>query len=112
MVTPSIVAVVATEVTEPLSVMLPDVVTEPDSDRPFADPVPLTEVTVPTETEPPSEMAEPLMVIDELVRALLAIPESVPPSVRLPEVVTLPDKVSPLTVPVPPTEVTVPVFDV
>ena len=31
-----------------------------------------------------------------------------PPSVRLPEVVTVPVKVKPLTVPVPPTEVTVP----
>ncbi|UOF80688.1 ribonuclease E [Caudoviricetes sp.] len=36
-------------------------------------------------------------------------PDSVPPKVRLPEVVTLPVRVMPLTVPVPPTEVTVPV---
>ena len=33
---------------------------------------------------------------------------SVPPSVRFPELVTVPVKVKPLTVPVPPTEVTVP----
>ena len=36
------------------------------------------------------------------------VTESVPPSVRLPEVVTVPVSVIPLTVPVPPTEVTVP----
>ena len=45
--TPSIVAVVATEVTEPPSVMLPDEVTVPDKDRPLVEPVPPTEVTVP-----------------------------------------------------------------
>jgi len=39
-------------------------------------------------------------------------PESEPPSVRLPEAVTVPVSVMPLTVPVPPTEVTVPAFDV
>ena len=33
---------------------------------------------------------------------------NVPPSVKLPEVVTVPVNVSPLTVPVPPTLVTVP----
>lgn len=32
-----------------------------------------------------------------------------PPSVKLPEVVTVPVRVNPLTVPVPPTDVTVPV---
>jgi hypothetical protein len=47
-------------------------------------------------------------VIDELVRALLAIPLKVPPNVRLPEVVTVPVNVKPLTVPVPLTLVTVP----
>ena len=35
-------------------------------------------------------------------------PDNVPPSVRLPEEVTVPVKVIPFTVPVPPTEVTVP----
>lgn len=38
-------------------------------------------------------------------------PESVPPSVRLPEVVTVPVRVMPLTVPAPPTAVTVPAGD-
>ena len=38
----------------------------------------------------------------------LLIRFNVPPKVRLPEVVTVPVNVKPLTVPVPPTEVTVP----
>ena len=46
-VTPSIVAVVATDVTEPLSVILPEVVTVPERLKPLAEPVPPTEVTVP-----------------------------------------------------------------
>ena len=48
-------------------------------------------------------------------KAVVTSPEvsdSVPPSVKLPDVVTLPVSVNPLTVPVPPTEVTVPVFEV
>ena len=44
----------------------------------------------------------------ELLNWLLAILPSVPPSVRLPELVTVPVKVIPLTVPVPDTEVTDP----
>ena len=44
----------------------------------------------------------------ELLNWLLAILPSVPPSVRLPLLVTVPVKVIPLTVPVPATEVTVP----
>ena len=43
---------------------------------------------------------------------MVLVSAKVPPKVRLPEPVTVPDKVSPLTVPVPPTEVTVPVLDV
>ena len=39
-----------------------------------------------------------------------AVTANVPPSVKLPDVVTVPVNVSPLTVPVPPTEVTVPVL--
>ena len=35
-------------------------------------------------------------------------PDKVPPKVKLPVVVTVPERVIPLTVPVPPTEVTVP----
>ena len=38
------------------------------------------------------------------------IPPNVPPSVRLPEEVTVPVSVTPLTVPVPATLVTVPMF--
>jgi hypothetical protein len=43
---------------------------------------------------------------------LEAVTASVPPSVSEPDVVTVPLRLSPLTVPVPPTEVTVPVFEV
>jgi hypothetical protein len=39
-------------------------------------------------------------------------PESAPPRVSVPEVVTDPVSVMPLTLPAVPTEVTVPVFDV
>jgi hypothetical protein len=44
---PSMVAPVATEVTEPERVRLPEVVTVPLRLRPFAEPVPPTLVTVP-----------------------------------------------------------------
>lgn len=47
----------ATDVTEPLSVILPDVVTVPDKDRPFAEPVPPTEVTVPVVELVPAPIA-------------------------------------------------------
>ena len=43
--------------TEPLSVILPDVVTVPDRDRPFAEPVPPTEVTVPVVELVPAPIA-------------------------------------------------------
>lgn len=69
-----------------------------------------TLVTVPTDTEPPSEIALPLIVIDELVSALLAMPDNVPPSVKEPELVTVPLSVRPFTVPVPLTLVTVPTY--
>lgn len=75
--------------------------------KPFADATDAV-VTVPTETDPPSEMAEPLIVMDEFVSWLLPMPDSVPPSVRLPDDVTVPVSVMPLTVPVPLTDVTVP----
>ena len=61
-----------------------------------------------TVIEPPKLTDDPLIVIDEFVKALLATPLSVPPSVKLPEVVTVPVRVNPLTVPVPLTEVTEP----
>ena len=41
-----------------------------------------------------------------------AIGDNEPPNVRLPDVVTVPDKVIPLTLPVPPTLVTVPELSV
>lgn len=69
-----------------------------------------TLVTVPTETDPPSAVDEPLTVIVELVNALLAMPDNVPPSVNEPLLVTVPVSVRPLTVPVPPTLVTVPLY--
>ena len=43
---------------------------------------------------------------------LLAVTASVPLSVKFPVVVTVPERDNPLTVPVPPTDVTVPVFAV
>jgi len=61
-----------------------------------------------TVIEPPKLTDDPLIVIEEFVSALLATPLNVPPKVRLPEVVTLPVRVNPLTVPVPLTEVTEP----
>jgi hypothetical protein len=61
-----------------------------------------------TVIEPPKLTDDPLIVIDEFVKALLDTPLNVPPSVKFPEVVTFPVRVNPLTVPVPLTEVTVP----
>ena len=46
-------------------------------------------------------------------KAVVTLPDvkvNVPPNVKFPLVVTVPDKLSPLTVPVPPTDVTVPVL--
>ena len=94
----------------PPSVRLPLDVTLPVKVMPLTVPVPLTLVTVPTETEPPRLIAEPLIVIDEFVSWLLAIPLSVPPSVKEPLLVTDPVSVMPLTVPVPLTLVTVPTY--
>ncbi len=94
----------------PPSVRLPLEVTLPVKVMPFTLPVPLTLVTVPTETEPPRLIAEPLIVMDEFVSWLLAIPPSVPPSVKEPLLVTDPVSVMPLTVPVPLTLVTVPTY--
>ena len=51
-------------------------------------------------------------VIELLVKAELATLLKVPPNVRFPLVVTVPVKVSPFTVPVPPTLVTVPTVGV
>mgnify|MGYP000266944787 CR=1 FL=1 len=95
----------------PPSVRLPVPVTVPVKVKPLIVPVPLTDVTVPTLTLPPRLIALPLIVIELLVNAELAIPLNVPPRVKLPDVVTVPVKVKPLTVPVPLTEVTVPPND-
>ena len=65
-------------------------------------------VTVPVVTEPPRLIAVPLMVMLEFVSCELPMPLNVPPSVKLPDDVTVPDKLIPLTVPVPLTDVTVP----
>jgi hypothetical protein len=63
------------------------------------EPVPVEEVT------PVPPLATGRVPVTCEVRSTLA---SVPPSVRLPELVTVPVRVMPLTVPVPPTLVTVP----
>ena len=57
---------------------------------------------------PPKEMEVEPIVKELLVNAELAMPLKVPPKVRLPELVTVPVKVKPLTVPAPETDVTVP----
>ena len=59
----------------------------------------------PKEVIPVPPLATGSVPVTWVVRSTLA---SVPPSVRLPEVVTVPVRVIPLTVPVPPTLVTVP----
>jgi hypothetical protein len=55
---------------------------------------------------PPKLTKEPLMVMLELVNWLFPMPLSVPPSVRLPVLVTVPVSVMPFTEPVPDTLVT------
>ena len=89
---------------------VPDVVMgEPVIDIPVPA-VAATLVTVPdgVVTEPPRLIGLPLMVMLEFVSCELAMPPSVPPSVKFPLVVIEPVNVMPLTVPVPPTLVTVP----
>ena len=58
--------------------------------------------------EPLGAARNVLAVCDE---KLLGVTDNVPPKVRLPELVTVPVRVNPDTVPVPPTEVTVPLFN-
>jgi hypothetical protein len=76
-------------------------------------PVPaVIEVTVPVLDVYPDGLA---LLYGVNPNALVTSPEvsdNVPPNVKLPVVVTEPLSVNPLTVPVPPTDVTVPVFDV
>lgn len=76
-VTPSIVAVVATDVTDPLSVMLPDVVTVPERLRPLAEPVPPTDVTVPVLLVYPDGLLAGYAPSDESAKAAVVAP--VPP---------------------------------
>ena len=65
---------------------------------------------LPKATAPPPDIPVPAVTVtEELVKAELATLDKVPPRVKLPDVVTEPDKERPLTVPVPLTEVTVPV---
>ena len=66
---------------------------------------------LPSETAPPPDMPVPAVTVtEELVNAALAMPLKVPPKVKLPDVVTEPVRDKPLTVPVPATEVTVPIL--
>jgi hypothetical protein len=59
-----------------------------------------------------NELEATLPEEEVIVAKLEEVTESVPPRVKLPEDVTVPLSESPLTVPVPPTEVTVPVLAV
>ena len=69
----------------------------------------LARVRLPTfDVVPPNVIVAFPSVAVLLDNWLLVIPLSVPPSVRLPDVVTVPVKVMPLTVPAPDTCVTVP----
>src|ERR1700740_1427190 len=105
-----------TEVDRVIAGVVVDVATEPA--KPLAETTE-TEVTVPVLAHVPSprqnvELDAPVPLL-RLVTGRLPVtcvarltPESVPPSVRLPEAVTVPVRVMPLTEPVPPTDVTVP----
>lgn len=105
-VTPSMVAAVATEVTEPLSVILPVLVTVPDKDRPLAEPVPLTEVTVPLPVPAPRFARAAAALVAPVPPFATA---SVPPRVRVPlPVIGPPESVRPVVPPDPETDVTVP----
>ena len=90
------VAIVPTEVKEELTTVELSVV-------PVR--VPAAAVTVP---DAPRAIAVPFTVIELFDNWAFVIEPKVPPSVRLPELVTVPVSVMPLTVPVPATLVTVP----
>ena len=102
-------------------VIFPEVVTVPDKENPSPEPVPLTLVTVPELDGIVAHVLSPRKYVDEEAepdakRAVEIVPEvialasadKVPPRVRFPEVVTVPLKLMPDTVPVPLTLVTVP----
>jgi hypothetical protein len=66
-------------------------------------------IELPKATAPPPDIPVPAVTVtEELVNAALATPDNVPPNVKLPDEVTVPVRVIPLTVPVPATDVTVP----
>jgi hypothetical protein len=65
---------------------------------------------LPKATAPPPDIPVPAVTVtEEFVKAELATLDNVPPKVKLPDVVTVPDRDKPLTVPVPLTLVTDPV---
>ena len=68
-------------------------------------------VIVPAEKLPEASRATIAEAVLRLVAVVFAFATlNVPPNVKLPEVVTVPLRLNPLTVPVPATDVTVPVF--
>ena len=91
-------AVVPVNVGEVNIVVLLSFVTFPKPTSPAVVPWALNEAYVPV----CEKASTSVMLVEEI--------DIVPPKVRLPEVVTVPESERPLTVPVPPTEVTVPVF--
>ena len=78
----------------------------PDKPVPIVNALVVLAVTVPLE---PSATEVPLMVTALLDSWVLVMLANVPPNVKFPAVVTEPVRVIPLTDPLPPTEVTVPV---
>jgi hypothetical protein len=77
---------------------------------PNKEPVKLVDVTLVRPASvvdvPPNDIPVDPIVTLLFVSCELPIPERVPPKVKLPVLVTVPDKEIPLTVPVPPTDVT------
>ena len=95
----------------PLNVKLPEVVTVPLNVNPDAVPVPATDVTVPVFVVYPLGLVALYGVYPNAVVTFSEVTDNVPPSVIVPAVVMVPPvKVSPLTVPVVATDVTVPVL--
>ena len=90
-----------------VAVDVPDTV----SDANVPTDVKLDETTFDASVVPVNALAAPVAgVYPSASVTLPLVRDNVPPSVKLPDVVTEPVNVSPLTVPVPATDVTVPVF--